>query len=195
MQFIHYSRTTMNFDYIGLFIRSFRQANNESLQSLADRSGVSRSMISQIESGQKSPTIAILAKLADAMNISLEDFVKAPTDVNNIEVLTPSPNNIVSKKGSIFVCHQLTSRSSSSPADLYQFYFTDYGKTSFSANPTPGTVKYIWVEQGEITLFLSSTQVQVKAGQAIKFKATTPHRFENRKGLLAKGTFFVSYDA
>jgi len=184
----------MNFDYIGLFIRSFRQANNESLQSLADRSGVSRSMISQIEGGQKSPTIMTLAKLAGAMNISLEDFVKAPTDLNTLKVLVPSPGNIISKKGSVFACHQLTSKSSSSPADFYRFYFTDYGKTSFSANPTQGTVKYIWVEQGEITVFLPSEKIQVKAGQAIKFKASTPHRFENRKGLLAKGTFFVSYD-
>jgi transcriptional regulator with XRE-family HTH domain len=131
-------------------------------------------MISQIESGQKSPTIAILAKLADAMNISLEDFVKAPTDANNIEVLTPSPDNIISKKGSVFVCHQLTCKSSSSPADFYRFYFTDYGKTSFSANSTPGTVKYIWVEQGEIIVFLSSTKVQLKAGQQSNSKHQRP---------------------
>ena len=56
-----------HFDYIGMFIRNFRQANNESLQALADRSGVSRSMIAQIESAQKSPTLAVLAKLAQAM--------------------------------------------------------------------------------------------------------------------------------
>ncbi|WP_232769095.1 helix-turn-helix domain-containing protein [Colwellia sp. Bg11-28] len=184
----------MNFDYIGSFIRSFRLANNESLQCLADRSGVSRSMIAQIESGQKSPTIVILAKLANAMSISLEDFVKAPTGLNDIKILMPSQDNIVSKKGSVFVCHQLTTRSNSSPADFYQFYFTSHGKTSFSANPVSDTVKYIWVEQGELTLFLSSKKIEVKAGQAIKFKASTPHRFENRQGPLAKGTFFVSYE-
>lgn len=184
----------MNFDYLGLFIRSFRQANDESLQSLADRSGVSRSMIAQIESGQKSPTIVTLSKLANAMNISLEDFVKAPTGLNNLKVLVPSKDNIISKKESVFVCHQLTSKSNSSPADFYHFYFTNHGKTSFSANPTSDTVKYIWVEQGELTIFLSSNKIKVKAGQAIKFKASTPHRFENKQGPLAKGTFFVSYN-
>lgn len=183
----------MNFDYLGLFIRSFRQSNDESLQSLADRSGVSRSMISQIESGQKSPTIVTLAKLAKAMNISLEDFVKAPSGLNDVKILTPSQDNIVSKKGSVFVCHQLSSRSSSSPADLYQFYFTNHGKTLFSANPKSNTVKYIWVDQGNLIIFLSSKKIQVQAGQAIQFKASTPHRFENRQGPLVKGTFFVSH--
>ncbi|TMP41950.1 XRE family transcriptional regulator [Pseudoalteromonas citrea] len=183
----------MNFDYLGLFIRSFRQANDETLQSLADRSGVSRSMISQIESGQKSPTIVVLAKLAIAMNIRLEDLVKAPNGTDSAQVLTPSKDNIVSKEGSVFVCHLLVAKFSSSSADLYHFYFTAYGKTSFSANKALGTTKYIWVEQGELTVILASKKVTAKAGQALKFDASIPHRFECRAGELVKGTFFVAY--
>ncbi len=40
----------------------------------------------------------ILAKLADAMNISLEDFVKDPKDLNETQVLISTKENIVSKK-------------------------------------------------------------------------------------------------
>ena len=50
----------VQFDYIGVFIRNFRQANGLSLQALADLSGVSRSMISQIESSRTSPTLLVL---------------------------------------------------------------------------------------------------------------------------------------
>jgi len=185
----------VNFDYLGLFIRSFRQANDESLQSLADRSGVSRSMISQIESGQKSPTIVVLAKLATAMHINLEDLVRAPGDLHKVQVLVPSVQNIVSKKDSVFVCHQLAAKSSSSAADLYRFYFSAFGKTSFSANAVSGATKYIWVEQGELTIVLASKKVKVNAGQAIKFNATIPHRFECRQGALVTGTFFVAYES
>lgn len=183
----------MNFDYLGLFIRSFRQANNESLQSLANRSGVSRSMISQIESGQKCPTIVVLAKLASAMSISLEDFVKPPVGSQVVEVLTPEQENIMSKKGSPFVCHQLMMKSATSPADFYRFCFTAHGKTAFSANPMADTVKYVWIEQGILTLYLASETIRVKAGQGLKFNASIPHRFENRLGELVKGTFFVGY--
>lgn len=183
----------MNFDYIGLFIRSFRLANNESLQSLADRSGVSRSMISQVESGQKSPTIMILAKLAEAMNINLEDFVKDPKGLQHSQKLIASKDNIVSKKGSVFVCHQLAARSSASLSDFYQFYFTDHGKTSFSANPISDSVKYLWVEQGKLSIYLSSQKIQLEAGQGAKFNASIPHRFENKDEKLVRGTFLVTY--
>ncbi|NRA88701.1 MAG: helix-turn-helix domain-containing protein [Rhizobiales bacterium] len=181
----------MNFDYLGSFISSFRQANNESLQSLADRSGVSRSMIAQIESGQKNPTIQILAKLADAMSISLEDFVKPPTKFNNSQVLRPSTLNIISKKDSPFICHLLSAKSSSSPADFYQFYFIRHGKTSFAANQSKNVVKYLWLERGNLTVYLASEAIRLYAGQAIMFNASIPHRFENRKAELASGTFTV----
>ncbi|KGJ94009.1 helix-turn-helix domain-containing protein [Colwellia psychrerythraea] len=183
----------MNFDYIGLFIRSYRMANDESLQSLADRSGVSRSMIAQVESGQKSPTIMILAKLANSMNISLEDFVKNPKNLHETQVLISTKENIVSKKESAFICHQLTARSSTSLTDFYQFYFTEHGKTSFSANPISDSLKYLWVEQGELTIYLSSKKIQLKAGQGAKFNASIPHRFVNQHGQLVKGTFLVAY--
>lgn len=184
----------MNFDYIGLFIRSYRTANNESLQSLADRSGVSRSMIAQVESGQKSPTIMILAKLADAMNISLEDLVKNPKGLHETEVLIPIKDNIVSKKDSTFVCHQLTMKSNASLSDFYQYYFKEYGKTSFLANKVSGSIKYVWVEQGTLTIYLSSKKIIIESGQGVKFNATIPHRFVNQRGQLVKGTFIVAYN-
>jgi len=182
-----------NFDYIGMFIRNFRQAHNESLQTLADRSGVSRSMIAQIESAQKSPTLAVLAKLAQAMNITLEDLVKPPGDSQQGEIIIASKENLVSKKGSAFVCHLLSSKSASNPADMYSFYFKIHGNTAFSANPIAGAVKYLWVETGTLTVHLAGETLQVLAGQGIKLKASTPHKFENRKGALVKGNFFVAY--
>lgn len=183
----------MNFDYLGIFIRSFRQANGESLQSLADRSGVSRSMIAQIESGQKNPTISVLDKLARAMAIKLEDLVKQPDGLHNEQVIQPNSHNIVSKKDSPFTCHLLAARSASSPADFYRFRFTASGKTSFAANPSPKTMKYLWVEKGSLIVHLASETVQINAEQTLLFNATIPHRFENPKGDLAYGTFTVVY--
>jgi len=111
-----------------------------------------------------------------------------------VQILAPSPSNIISKKGSVFVCHQLSVKSNSSPADLYQFYFTGYGKTSFSANPVASATKYVWIEQGELTVYLASKTLRATAGQAMTFNASIPHRFENRKNVLLKGVVFVAYD-
>ncbi|MBY4678974.1 helix-turn-helix domain-containing protein [Marinobacterium arenosum] len=182
----------MSFEHISMFIRGYRQANGESLQALADRSGVSRSMIAQIESGQTSPTIVVLAKLAEAMNIRLGDLVEPPKGSQQVQVVEPSEENIVSKRDSPFVCHQLIAKAPRTPGDFYRFYFRDHGKTAFSAN-VAGSQKTLWLETGELTIYLANEAITLKESQMVMFNASAPHRFENRAGALATGVFFVTY--
>lgn len=182
----------MSHKHISAFIRSYRQANGESLQSLANRSGVSRSMISQIESDKTSPTVVVLSKLAQAMNIKIGDLVEPPTHSKSIRIFEPNSGNKVSNTNSAFVCHQLRARTGEIPTDFYAFFFSKYGKTAFAAN-VPGATKYLWLEQGKLTVYLSNEVVNIKAGQMISFNASIPHRFESKFGELAKGVFLVTY--
>ena len=48
------------------------------MRTLASRSGVSASMISDVERGMKSPTISTLAALADALELPLSTLVESP---------------------------------------------------------------------------------------------------------------------
>ncbi len=182
----------MSFEYIGAFIRSYRQANGESLQSLADRSGVSRSMIAQIESGRTSPTIVVLSKLATAMSIRLGDLVEPPKDRQGVQVVQASADNIISKRGSAFVCHQLLTKNGHVPTDFYYFHFRKHGKTAFLTNIS-GSVKYVWLERGRLGIHLANELITVAARQMVTFNASAPHRFENRSGELAQGVFLVTY--
>lgn len=52
-------------------VRNLRKARGYALDALAERSGVSRSMISLIERGETSPTATVLNKLADALGVTL----------------------------------------------------------------------------------------------------------------------------
>jgi transcriptional regulator with XRE-family HTH domain len=66
-------------------VRGLRKARGATLDLLAQRSGVSRSMISLIERGETSPTAAVLSKLASALDVPLATLFDAvPAD-------TPSP--------------------------------------------------------------------------------------------------------
>jgi len=184
----------MSYNHISGFIRSYRLANGESLQSLADRSGVSRSMISQIESDKTSPTIVVLSKLANAMNIKIGDLVEPPNESQKTEISEPNEGNKVSHLKSPFVCHQLKTKTGLIPTDFYFFYFSKYGKTAFAANVS-GATKYIWLEEGNLTIFLANEVVHLKHGQMTSFNASIPHRFESKHGELAKGVFLVTYAA
>ena len=59
-------------------VRELRRANGLSLDDLAGRCGVSRSMISLIERGESSPTAVVLEKLAVGLNVSLASLFELP---------------------------------------------------------------------------------------------------------------------
>src|SRR2546423_11437398 len=59
-------------------VRELRAAHGLSLDALASKSGVSRSMISLIERGESSPTAVVLEKLAAGLAVTLASLVDAP---------------------------------------------------------------------------------------------------------------------
>src|SRR6185369_8841973 len=59
-------------------VRELRTAHDLSLESLADASGVSRSMISLVERGESSPTAVVLEKLARGLGVTLPTLFDAP---------------------------------------------------------------------------------------------------------------------
>src|SRR5207248_7145413 len=61
-------------------VRGLRAAQGLSLDALAGKSGVSRSMISLIERGESSPTAVVLEKLAAGLGVALASLFDAPAD-------------------------------------------------------------------------------------------------------------------
>src|SRR5580692_5318739 len=59
-------------------VRTLRGERGLSLEALADRCGVSRSMISLIERGESSPTAVVLEKLATGLSVSMASLFEAP---------------------------------------------------------------------------------------------------------------------
>lgn len=180
-----------SYDYIGHFIRAYRAAHGMSLDELAHKSGVSRSMIANIESAQKIPTIAVLDKIAQAMSVELVDLVRPKTQNEEVKIYEPTLDNRVKSKDSPAVFHRLLSPSGGSKVEFYCFHFTDFGKTQYFTNPH-GAVKYLWVEHGSLEVYMSCEALVLTAGQMIKFSAASPHRFGcNNEGELARGVFFI----
>ena len=56
---------------VGMRVKALREAMNFSLRDLSDRSGVSPTMLSQVERGSTSPTLAVAEKIAAGLDLSL----------------------------------------------------------------------------------------------------------------------------
>ena len=63
---------------IAVNLKSFRQHRGMSLDQIADRTGVSTSMLAQIERGQANPSIGVLCKIASGLQMDFEDLVRTP---------------------------------------------------------------------------------------------------------------------
>ena len=60
---------------IGPYLKQFRKRNGKTLDDLAKGSGVSKSMLSQIERNQANPTVAVVWRLANALGVPLADLL------------------------------------------------------------------------------------------------------------------------
>src|SRR5688572_32075572 len=60
----------------GLRIRRLREGMDLSLRELAERSGVSAPMLSQVERGETSPTLAIAGRIATGLELSLSQLLR-----------------------------------------------------------------------------------------------------------------------
>ena len=76
-------------------VSELRQRSNFTLEQLAAASGVSRSMLSQIERGQANPTLAVTFRIAQAFGMSIGELVDDPAASANIEIVHgKDPNNL-----------------------------------------------------------------------------------------------------
>src|SRR5215217_6365092 len=59
----------------GIHVRGLRRERGLTLEGLAERSGVSRAMISKLERGEKNPTLVVAAKVAEGLGVTLSQLV------------------------------------------------------------------------------------------------------------------------
>ncbi len=74
---------------VGDTLAALRQAGSLSLDELSRKAGVSKSMLSQIERGQANPTVAVVWRLANALDVGIGELLgsAAPAGAQTIEVL------------------------------------------------------------------------------------------------------------
>lgn len=67
---------------VGLNVQRIRREQTLSQEELSFRSGVTRSYLSGLEAGRRNPTILSLAKIANAMGVTVEDLIRQPAKVS-----------------------------------------------------------------------------------------------------------------
>ena len=157
-------------------IKRLREENKLSMEELARLSGVSKSMLAQIERGDGNPTLSTLWKISNGMKVPFDaltvrrDSLYEIVRTSDIQPLLEDSGKV--KNYSIF------------PDDgnrRFAVYYLELEKGSYwEAEPhLTGTTEFITVFEGNIDIYADSQKSTVEKGESIRFRADTIHSYRN----------------
>lgn len=161
-------------------LRTIRTRESISLGDLAQMTGVSKSMLGQIERGESSPTISTLWKIATGLNVSFTDLMEHQQ--SGVQIIHESDMTPAIGDDGRFQLFPLVSSHTGKRADVMDLIL-EPDASSTSSPHAPGTEEYVYVYQGELTVTLGGKDPEeyiISAGSMIHFAADTIHSYANR---------------
>jgi transcriptional regulator with XRE-family HTH domain len=179
--------TTMR---VGRTVKARREQLGLSARALAMRSGISSSMISDIERGAKSPTIATLSMLAGALRVPLADLVSGEATAMRIHVVRGAERRAVVDTGG-------ARRDSFGPAmagsrvEFLRYAVPPHTTAGPFAAHGRGTIEHVHVAAGAVRVVFGDEAVRLEAGDSCSSCADAPHLFDNTDGTVEALIYLV----
>jgi XRE family transcriptional regulator, regulator of sulfur utilization len=164
---------------IGERVRALREAMDMSLRDLSQRTGVSAPMLSQVERGETSPTLAVATKIAAGLDLSLSQLLRL--DEGSHVVVTRSADRRVRRRGG-HRTEELTPPLPGQRAEVSLHELAPGAGTGRAGDPPlhePGSRETIYVSRGSAALVVDGERYDLATGDAVTFDADLPHHFEN----------------
>jgi transcriptional regulator with XRE-family HTH domain len=166
---------------IGARVKALRESSSLSLRDLAQRSGVSAPMLSQVERGETSPTLATAARIAAGLELRLSQFLRLDED-GAVTIVRAGERR---RGGSARRGHSFEVMTSAQPgqrAELSRHTLAPAGATGAAEDPPmhePGSRETALVERGSVVLVCDGQRHELSEGDCVTFDADLPHHFEN----------------
>jgi transcriptional regulator with XRE-family HTH domain len=162
---------------VGVNLRRLRSKRGLSLQRLAQRSGVSRAMLGQIELGRSAPTINLLWKIARALDVTFSALITQRDEVSP-RVLSADGAKLLTNQQGTFTSRALFPFDEPRRNEFYELRLKPAGEEQAHPHP-PGTLENLVVSAGALEVSVNETVYRLKAGDAIMFTADVPHTYNN----------------
>jgi transcriptional regulator with XRE-family HTH domain len=167
-------------EHVGPRVKALREAMDLSLRDLAERSGVSAPMLSQVERGETSPTLAVASRIASGLDLRLSQLLRLDED-GAVSVVRAADRRRGPTRGG----HRyeiLTPPLPGQRAELSRHTLAPGAVTGGPGDPPmhePGSRETAVVESGSLTLVIDGSSHELRAGDCVTFDADLPHHFEN----------------
>jgi transcriptional regulator with XRE-family HTH domain len=162
---------------VGQNLKRLRTRGGYSLEQLAQLSGVSRAMLSQIELGRSIPSINIAFKIARAFGVPFSALLDESQN-SNARILTAGTCKVLTSASGAFSTRALFPFDAARKTEFYELRLAAGATETAEAHPT-GTVENIVVVTGLIVITTKGRQYRLSPGDAMLFEADSVHSYSN----------------
>lgn len=157
-------------------LKKIRQQQNISLDMLSEQTGVSKSMLGQIERGEANPSIGVLGKITRGLHIELQELTKEPQSemvLQRKEDLRP-----VKEGRSQYQIYNLFSPEERQNFEIYQVEIMP-GQKYASSGHGMHTREYVMVSQGRLRLEVEGKIYDMGEKDSLRFASDKFHTYGN----------------
>lgn len=148
-------------------LKSLRARAGLTLDELANRSGVSRAMISRIERAEASPTAALLARLSEALGLSLSAFF-ADDGPTTSPVSRHADQKLWRDPHTGYVRRSVSPPGMPSRVDIVEVDFPPHARVSFPPREESRIMtQHVWLFQGVLEMVIGETVHMLHPGDCL----------------------------
>jgi transcriptional regulator with XRE-family HTH domain len=165
---------------VGPRVKALREAEGLSLRDLAERSGVSAPMLSQVERGETSPTLQVAARIASGLQLRLSQLLRLDENGASVSIVPAGHGRTGGAGGHRY--EVLTPPLPGLRAEVSRHVLAPGAVTGGAGDPPmhePGARETTLVQAGSPRLVIDGEPYSLAAGDCVTFDADLPHHFEN----------------
>lgn len=161
---------------IAVNLKRIRKSRNMSLDIVAEKTGVSKSMLGQIERGESNPTVATIEKIVEGMKISFEDLIYKKED--SVMIIENGSAPVYKEEEGVYQIKSIFPYERQRKFDVYEIV-VEPGKSCKGLSKENGNSEYIMVVQGVLTLETEQRHYDIAASHAVRVCCENDYSYVN----------------
>ncbi len=164
---------------LGRRVKKLRTDRGWSLEELATASGVSRSMLSEVEREKANPTLTVTFRIARAFGLTLQELIEsAETSASRIQVIRASDRAQVYRSDKQCEIRTLSPLNLEKDVEFYELTLRPGGALR-SQPHFEGTREFLTVEEGSVRIESGTDTDELGKGDSGTYRADVPHAILN----------------
>jgi transcriptional regulator with XRE-family HTH domain len=164
--------------HLGHRVKHLRTGRGWSLEALANASGVSRSMLSQIEREQANPTLAVTLRIARAVEMTLGELLQAPDAASSVAIIRADDRAYHFRSDKNCRIRTLSPLQLEKDVEFYEVQLQPAGALR-SAPHFEGTREFLTVQKGQVRVESAGDAETLNRGDSASYRADVAHAIIN----------------